>query len=67
MDKREATITFKVTEYEAVVLRQLAADCDMDLSELVRSSLAFGLPILQSVSFARRIRLEDNAVMGRKQ
>ena len=67
MDKREATITFKVTEYEAVVLRQLAADCDMELSELVRTSLAFGLPILQNLPFARRIRLEDNSLMDRKQ
>ena len=67
MEKREATITFKVTEFEAVVLRQLAADFDMDLSELVRTSLAFGLPILQNLPFARRIRLEDNSLMDRKQ
>lgn len=67
MEKRETTITFKVTEFEGLMLHQLATDFDMDLSELVRSCLAYGLPILQNVPFARRMRLEDNVAMQRKQ
>ena len=67
MEKREVTITFKVTEFEGLMLHQLAADFDMELSELVRTSLAFGLPILQNLPFARRIRLEDNSLMDRRQ
>ena len=66
-DKRETSVTVKLSEYELLVLRQTADDCDMDLSEFVRACIALALPTLTHVPFARRVRLEDNTSMTRKQ
>lgn len=61
--KRELTIAVKVSEYEALALRRVAAEADMDVSELLRVCIAVGLPVVEKVDFVHRVRLEDNKTM----
>lgn len=67
MPKREQSVTIKVSELEQAVIRQAAADMDMDVSELIRACVAIALPILQDVPFVRRVRMDDSKPFARLQ
>ena len=66
-DKREQSLTVKLSEFELLTIRQAADDCDLDVSELLRSCICLALPVLTHVPFVRRVRLEDNKTMQRMQ
>ena len=66
-DKREQSLTVKLSEYELFTVKRYADDLDMEVSELVRACICIGLPVLAHVPFVRRIRLEDNKTMQRVQ
>ena len=61
--KREQSLSVKVSEYEALALRRVAADADMEISELLRVCIALALPVVEKVDFVHRLRLEDNKTM----
>lgn len=61
--KREITIAVKVSEYEALALRRVAAEADMDISELLRVCITLALPVVERVDFVHRLRLEDNKTL----
>lgn len=65
--KREASQTVRLSFDEQEALRRLAHDWDMDMSDLLRTCIAIALPVMKDVEFARRIRLEDNALVRRTQ
>ena len=65
--KRDASQTVSLSFDEQQILRQYAHDWDMDISDLLRSCIAIALPVMREVEFSRRIRLEDNSVMRKKQ
>ncbi|MBD5647967.1 MAG: hypothetical protein HDQ89_10305 [Desulfovibrio sp.] len=66
-DKREQTLTIKLSDFEMLAVRQAADSFDMDVSELVRGCICIGLPVFAHVPFVRRVRLEDNRAMQRVQ
>lgn len=66
-DKREQSLTVKLSDFELLTVKQTADDCDMDVSELLRACICLALPILSHVPFVRRVRLEDNRTMQRMQ
>ena len=53
------SITVRLTPDEDIWLRRHAAALDMDVAEVIRKSLALGVPVLMSNSFVRRVALED--------
>jgi hypothetical protein len=60
MSKRdEAQVTIRLTPEEDVWLRRHATKLRMDVSELVRKSLALAVPILMANSFVRKTSLDD--------
>lgn len=65
--KREAQTGVKLTDDEQIILRRLAEDWGLTLSELVRRCIAVGLPVLHDVPFMRRVQLEDCILMRRRQ
>lgn len=65
--KRETPSGIKFSADEALVLRCIAAEWDITVSDLVRKCIAVGLPLLKDVPFARRIQLEDCTAIVKKQ
>jgi len=61
--KREQTLSFKVSEYEALTLRRIAAEADMEVSELLRVCITLALPIVERVDYVHRLRMEDNKTL----
>lgn len=65
--KRESSVTVRLSDAEYAQLYRYAADWEMEVTEILRACLSLGLPVLERVEFARRIRLEDNKAMRRRQ
>lgn len=66
-DKRGQSLTVKLSDFELLAVKQIAEDCSMDVSEMLRACICLALPILSRVPYVRRVRLEDNETMSRKQ
>ena len=56
--KREQSLSVKVSEYEAFALRRVAADADMEISELLRVCIALALPVVEKVDFSDRYNIQ---------
>lgn len=65
--KRDASQTVRLSFDEQEVLRRCAHDWDMEISDVLRTCIAIAIPLMRDVEFARRIRLEDNVAMRKKQ
>lgn len=59
-DKREQRISAAVTDREKATVRDLALRIGTDESGLIRKALAIAVPLLLSVDYIDRVRLQDS-------
>lgn len=60
-EKRDQSLTVKLSDVELAKVKQTARECSMDVSEMLRACICLGSPILKQVAYVRRVRLEDNS------
>lgn len=53
------SISLRLSQEEDAWVRAKAAKLEMDVSEWIRKCIAYGSPILDGNSFARRVELKD--------